>query len=207
MSTIDFIISEKMRLNKIVKLFPASVEVFKSHNLKAIGCCTIPVDPLEDVMKKEGFSQEKILQVVLEINNLKAEAESLDAPKPSEEDFELKMITEGNKKYYKLAGMLFSESAYSNLHSLADDHKGLSIRLEAGGCSGYKYKYDYVDKTAEDEKEFKLSEKLSIYLNDFSFGKLSSSVVDFKIGLHDSGIKIINPNMKGACSCGTSISV
>ena len=123
--------------------------------------------------------------------------------KPVKEDFEVKEIQEGNKKYYKLAGLLFSESAYANLHQLATK-PGLRIKLNRGGCSGFKYHYDFYDAPEEGEQTYKLSDQLSIFMDDFTYEKTKGSVVDYEIGLHGSGMKIKNPHVKNSCSCGVS---
>lgn len=112
-------------------------------------------------------------------------------------------IQEGNKAYYKVAGLMFSESAYQNLHNLASK-PGLRIKLHKGGCSGFKYQYDFYDAPESDEKVYALSDKLSIYMDDFTMEKTAGSVIDYEIGLHGSGMKIINPHVKNSCSCGTS---
>ena len=112
-------------------------------------------------------------------------------------------VQEGNKTYYKLAGMLFSEAAYKNLHQL-NDKKGLRINLKKGGCSGFKYHYDFCDGPQGEDKTLNLSDDLEIYIDDFTIENSSGTVLDFSLGLHGSGLKIINPNQKGSCSCGVS---
>lgn len=112
-------------------------------------------------------------------------------------------IKEGNKTYYKLAGLMFTESAYQNLHALANK-PGLRIQLQKGGCSGFKYHYDFYDVPQEEEKAYKLSDTLSIYMDDFTKDKTAGSVIDYEVGLHGSGMKIVNPHVKNSCSCGTS---
>lgn len=112
-------------------------------------------------------------------------------------------VQEGNKTYYKVADLLFTESAYQNLHSLANK-PGLRINLRRGGCSGFKYEYDFFDAPQDEEKTYELSDKLAIYMDDFTREKTAGSVVDYEVGLHGSGMKIINPHVKNSCSCGTS---
>lgn len=202
----DFHISRQMRLNKIVKLLPESVKVLQKHNIKAIGCCNIPVDPLEQVLKKEGIEDGQIDQIVSELEALKSDQDHQKFLRPTEDDYLIQEVKEGNKNYYRLAGMLFSESAFSNIINLADK-PALRIKLEAGGCSGFKYQYDYVDKSEDGEYEFRMADNFSLRINEFTFHKLHGSIVDFKLGLHDSGLKIINPNIKGSCSCGTSVNI
>ncbi len=199
----NVIITKRMRFNKIVSVFPESIEIFKALKMDAVGCCTLPMDPLEDLMKKEGFSDQDIDQALTDINELKDQKALENSRKPEQSDYKLEEIQEGNKKYHKIGGLLFTDSAVHNVHNLADK-AGLKIRLEAGGCSGYKYQFDFAETPEESEYTFALSEKLKLFLDQFTYSKLYGSVVDFKIGLHDSGLQIHNPNLKNSCSCGVS---
>jgi len=124
--------------------------------------------------------------------------------KPQKADFEASKIQEGNKTYYRLAGLIFSQAAFDNLHQLKTA-KGLRIKVDRGGCSGFKYAYDFFDKPQEEENVFPLSEDLHIFMDDFTFSKLHGSSIDFTLGLHGAGLKIINPNVKNSCSCGVSV--
>lgn len=112
-------------------------------------------------------------------------------------------VNEGNKVYYQIAKILISESAYKNLHQL-NDKKGLRINLKKGGCSGFKYLYDFANGPIEEDKTFHLSNELELYIDDFTLENSKGTVVDFTVGLHGAGLKIINPNQKGSCSCGVS---
>lgn len=191
-------ISTNMSVDEILTLSPDSAVILQNAGLKCTGCDARTERKLKEFVK--DLSPAEVDKILDHLNKLKQEDE---LEKPSAKDFELEEIKEGNKMYFKIAGLLFSENAYSNLHQLKTA-KGLRIRLSTGGCSGFKYDYDFFDAPLEDEKIYKMSDELELYMSDFSFGHSKGSVVDFSVGLHASGLQIINPNKKRSCSCGTS---
>ncbi len=194
-------ITKDTTVKEILKIVPDSVIFLKSAGLDCFGCEGGSEKTLAEEMQHRD---EKAINALLDrINQLKAEKEQEQTPVPTEKDFKAEEILEGNKRYYRLAGLLFSENAYQNLHNLKTG-KGLRMRMETGGCSGFKYNYDFFDQPLEDENAYELSETLSIFMNDLTFAKLHGSIIDFQLGLHGSGLKIINPNIKRTCSCGTS---
>lgn len=192
-------------ISKIMDIYPDSVEYMMEIGLSCFSCSANTEERLNEGMKLHGFSDAEIDQLIEKINTGFQTYRETKMKIPTEADFNLEIIQEANTKYYRLAGLMFTETAYDALHELLDEFKGLQIRLDAGGCSGYSYTYDFKNAPEEDEKTFTLSEKLELYMNDFTFNKLHSSIVDFKFGIKDAGLKFINPNIKDACHCGTSV--
>lgn len=202
-------ITKDLPIAEILELVPDAVELMLAEGLHCVGCGANTMETLEQGMELHGFSPEDITLMVTKIEKLRQEKEAEKAANqvktPQPQDFQAKPIEEGNKTYYQVAGMTFSQAAYDAIHSLSPDKPGLGIRMEAGGCAGYSLKYNYQTGPKDDEKVFSLSNKMEIYLNDFTFDKLHSSVVDFESGLSGSGLKFINPNTKASCSCGISV--
>lgn len=192
----------EMTVDKIFEIAPDAVIILKNAKLDCTGCNARTDRTLERVFEMNATAKEQQEKILEHLNKLKQRDEKLAEPSP--EDLKVQEIEEGNKKYYKLAGLLFTANAYRNLHQLAEK-KGLRIRLATGGCSGFKYEFDFYDDAEKDQREYKLSDQLSIYLDDFSFDRSRGSIVDFTFGLHSSGLQIINPNSKRSCSCGVSI--
>ena len=190
-----------MSIAEIFELAPDSVVIMENAGLKCTGCDARTDRKLSDLASE--LTPVEMGKLLEHLNKLKQIDTSLD--QPTDADMKSEAITEGNKKYFKLAGLLFTENAYKNLHALSEK-AGLQIKLQTGGCSGFKYDYDYIDCPAEGERSYELSEELKIFLDDFTFTKSKGSVVDFTVSLHSSGLTIHNPNTKRACSCGTSIS-
>lgn len=194
-------ITTDMSVATIIELTPDSVVIMNNAGLKCTGCNVDTTKPLKNFLK--SFDEKAVDKLLDHLNKLK---QTSSEPKtPEKKDFKLHEIIEGNKRYYKIAGLTFTESAYKNLHQLSEK-RGLRIRLVTGGCSGFKYEYDFYDQPEANEKTYQLSDSMAIYMDDFTFDRSYGSVIDFTIGLHSSGLQIINPRKKRACSCGTSIS-
>ena len=83
--------------------------------------------------------------------------------------------------------------------------KSLRIGLEAGGCSGYQYGFNYDDK-----KETDLvisSQGIDVIIDPQSAELMKGSVIDYKEDMSGEGFAIQNPNVKKSCGCGNSVEV
>jgi iron-sulfur cluster assembly protein len=191
-------------IHKVLETVPDSVELMLEVGLHCFGCSANTEELLHEGMKIHGFSDEEIDDFVQRLNLLYKDQEESQLKKPSDSDKSLEMIREGNKQYYKIAGLLIAESAYKALHEL-QTKLGIQIKVEAGGCNGYTYIYEYHDTPQPDEKIYTLSPDLDIFMSDFTYDKLHSSVVEYESGLQGSGLVFNNPNTKDACHCGSSV--
>lgn len=192
-------------INKIMELYPDSVEHMMEIGLHCFSCSANTIERLNEGMKSHGFTDKEIDQLTEKINQGFQEYQQKTLKKPTNQDFQAQKIQETNTLYYKVAGLMFTETAYNALHELLDDFKGLQIRLDPGGCSGYSYLYDFKNAPAEDEDSYLLSDQITLYINQFTFDKLYGTFVDFTFGIKDAGLKFQNPNSKDACHCGTSV--
>jgi iron-sulfur cluster assembly protein len=192
-------------INKILEAVPEAVDIMREIGLHCFGCSSSNTELLHQGMAAHGFSTEETDTLVEKLNKLLREQNDRLQHKPADQDFIITEIKEANKTYFKIAGVLFTEFALNTLHEMLEDLNGLQIRLDPGGCSGFTYTYDFVNDPREDEKTYKLSDKLNLYMNDFTFDKLHGTIIDFKIGIKDAGLKFNNPNTKDSCHCGTSV--
>lgn len=198
-------ITKHWPIHKIIELIPGSVELMMEIGLHCFSCSARMDERLNDGMQSHGFTDEDTNELVDKLNELLAQERTKKRNTPTDQDSICQKIEEANKTYYRIAGLLFTEFAYNTLHEMLENFKGLQIRLDAGGCSGYSYTYDFTNQPQTDESTYPMSDKLSIYMNDFTFDKLCGTVVDFKIGIKDAGLKFSNPNTKDSCHCGTSV--
>jgi iron-sulfur cluster assembly accessory protein len=196
-------VKKTMTIADILESVPDSVQVMLDAGLHCVGCHANLYETLEEGMLGHGFNNEEIDELVAKINSIGKEQAA--EKKPTEEDFKTEKVREDEELFYILGGLKLTEKAYHSIHELANGKKGLQIRIDAGGCSGYSYKYDFADKPEQDEKKYTLSDNITIFMNDFSFDKLHGSVVDFQSGLQGSGLTFENPNTTGSCGCGTSV--
>lgn len=91
-------------------------------------------------------------------------------------------------------------------HLIAHRNKptlGIRVSVRSGGCSGLKYKFEYVDekKPADEEVSFK---GVRVFIDPKAILHLVGTTLDFKDEVVRSGFVFINPNEKGKCGCGES---
>lgn len=81
----------------------------------------------------------------------------------------------------------------------------LRVFLQGGGCSGFKYQYDFIEAPDEKDKIFEF-EDIKICIDRKSYLFLNGLEIDYKEDLFNSGIVFNNPNATRSCGCGESIS-
>ena len=89
----------------------------------------------------------------------------------------------------------------------AEDLKeqGLRLRVVGGGCAGFTYDLYFEDQTTDMDEQFE-SNGVKLYVDPLSFQYLEDTEIDYVEGVHGSGFKFNNPNTKGSCGCGSSVS-
>lgn len=86
----------------------------------------------------------------------------------------------------------------------------LRIVVEGGGCSGFKYRYEFDTKANDDDCLFfseNTSIESSVVVDQVSLGFLKDATLDYKEDLGSAGFEIRNPNATARCGCGNSFSV
>ena len=83
--------------------------------------------------------------------------------------------------------------------------QALRIAVNGGGCSGFMYDYQFVDKINNDDYILELN-SIKIIIDPLSQKFLNNSTLDFVNELGYSYFQIINPNAKNKCGCGNSFS-
>jgi iron-sulfur cluster assembly accessory protein len=82
---------------------------------------------------------------------------------------------------------------------------GLRVGVEGGGCSGLQYHLDITKGRSDDTTIEHLGVK--VFVDPRSLQYVEGSRVDYSDALTGAGFKIVNPNEKNSCGCGTSFSV
>ena len=81
----------------------------------------------------------------------------------------------------------------------------LRIGLQGGGCSGFMYKYEFIDLPGEKDKLFEFDDiKICIDIKSYLF--LNGTEIDYKEDLLKSGLVFNTPDVSRTCGCGESIS-
>jgi iron-sulfur cluster assembly protein len=82
---------------------------------------------------------------------------------------------------------------------------GLRVGVEGGGCSGFQYRLDITKGRADDQVVEHMGVK--VFIDPRSLQYVEGSRVEYSDALTGAGFKIVNPNEKSTCGCGTSFSV
>ncbi len=82
----------------------------------------------------------------------------------------------------------------------------LSIGLQGGGCSGFKYNIDFMEPP-EDESLYRSIDRggLRVLCDKKSYLFLMGTEIDYEETLMSSGFTFNNPMAKSTCGCGESV--
>jgi len=80
--------------------------------------------------------------------------------------------------------------------------KYFRISVKGGGCSGFKYSFDFDDKIEKNDLIFE-----NTIIDKNSLDIISGSVVDFKKEMIGDSFIINNPKASSSCGCGLSFSI
>ena len=83
--------------------------------------------------------------------------------------------------------------------------QGLRLRVVGGGCAGFSYDLYFEDKPTDMDETFE-DRGVKLYIDPLSYQYLDGTEIDYVEGLHGSGFKFGNPNVKSTCGCGSSFS-
>lgn len=83
---------------------------------------------------------------------------------------------------------------------------GVRVSIVKGGCSGYKYKFEHATKILSSDETI-VYKGVQVFLDRMAVLKLLGSTMDYQDNLISSGFTFKNPNIKGICGCGESISI
>ena len=89
-----------------------------------------------------------------------------------------------------------------NLITKGDEKKYFRITVQGGGCSGFKYNFDFDSKISSDDMVFGKT-----IIDKSSLDIISGSVVDFKKEMIGESFVIENPKATASCGCGLSFSI
>lgn len=82
----------------------------------------------------------------------------------------------------------------------------LRVSVLGGGCSGFRYDFEIVSETNDDDLIIEKS-GARIAIDSVSVPYMAGSEIDFVDDLVGASFKISNPNVTASCGCGTSFSL
>ncbi len=89
-----------------------------------------------------------------------------------------------------------------NIITKGQDKKFFRITVLGGGCSGFKYKFDFDSNSNNDDIIFGKA-----IIDKSSLEIIAGSVIDFKKEMIGESFVIDNPKATSSCGCGLSFSV
>jgi Fe-S cluster assembly protein SufA/iron-sulfur cluster assembly protein len=104
-----------------------------------------------------------------------------------------------------------TEEARAHILRVIGENDGVRLEIRAGkGCGGNEYDFSLVGAGKADALDLyvDLAENRRLYVRPMDFfTKLSGVTIDFKADdVGNRRIHILNPNEKGRCGCGESVS-
>ena len=102
-----------------------------------------------------------------------------------------------------------SETAARRLQALSKTEGRplmLRVAVEAGGCSGFSYKFDLIDQAEPDDLKIE-RDGASAVVDVVSLALLNGSEIDFVDELAGAEFRVRNPNARSSCGCGVSFSI
>lgn len=179
-------ITAEMTIAEILDLFPGKsqklAQTMTNAGLHCSSCSAKTWETLEAGVLGHGMTRQKLEDLVKDLNAI-LEEES--------DENTITLTPRAAKKFLEFA----KEEGFQKC--------GLRFGDMAGGCGGFQYILDFVENPDEDDAIF-LSEGIEIYVKKGVVPRLIGSIIDYVDGIHSSGFKISNPNVKSGCGCGAS---
>ena len=82
----------------------------------------------------------------------------------------------------------------------------LRVSVEGGGCSGFQYRFE-IDRERADDDIAVVRDGATVLIDQISIGYLKGSEIDFVDDLIGASFRVVNPQAKASCGCGTSFSI
>ncbi len=82
----------------------------------------------------------------------------------------------------------------------------LRVSVEGGGCSGFMYKYEFVDSILADDYVLE-EDGAKVAVDQISQSYIDGCVLDFIEELGTAYFEIRNPNAVAKCGCGNSFAI
>jgi iron-sulfur cluster insertion protein len=102
-----------------------------------------------------------------------------------------------------------SETAARRLQTLSKTEGRplmLRVAVEAGGCSGFSYRFDLIDQAEPDDLMIERDGAAAV-VDVVSLALLNGSEIDFVDELAGAEFRVRNPNARSSCGCGVSFSI
>lgn len=107
------------------------------------------------------------------------------------------------------ASLVFCDAAAIKVKELLADEENpnqvLRVFVTGGGCSGFKYGFNFDQQAAEDDTTV-VSQGVMLVVDPMSLQYLEGAEIDYKETAEGAQFVIRNPNASSTCGCGSSFS-
>ena len=191
--TKDILISEVLALNPSKSAVLA--EMLLDFGIHCIGCGASTFETLGQGVVGHGFSEQQLDKLIDDLNKVIAEESETtkDNKEITTEIFSLKLSDNAIKKVKEIMKQKRNKNTSSTLR----------VSVVPGGCSGYLYDLQIMDKASKDDLNFK-QDGVNIAVDKKSTEMLHGMIIDYIATLNESGFKFNNPNAQHGCGCGKS---
>jgi iron-sulfur cluster assembly accessory protein len=102
--------------------------------------------------------------------------------------------------------IIFTKAALGEMKKFADAEALSYFRVSVlpGGCSGFKYEFNLVERPEVDDIIIEQENGLSVVVDPFSSSYLNGTLVHYTMSMQASGFTFQNPNSTAKCGCGSS---
>jgi iron-sulfur cluster assembly protein len=87
------------------------------------------------------------------------------------------------------------------------DVLGLRLYVEKSGCSGFRYKLDFVTEANDNDIKIPINEHITLFVSQQDQSYVNGTEIDFVTEGLNSNFQFRNPNASGTCGCGESFAV
>ena len=165
-------------------------EIMIDFGIHCVGCGAAAFETLEQGVLGHGHSEEDLNNLVKQINDALEDNSKSEEPK-NIKNFSLKFTKTAIGKIKQIIKQGKKENAI------------LRISVLSGGCSGFIYNLEIINKPIKSDLNFKKS-NINIAVAKKGIEMLDGIEIDFVDNLNESGFKFNNPNSQKECGCGKS---
>lgn len=80
------------------------------------------------------------------------------------------------------------------------------VRVVGGGCAGFSYDMCFEETVSELDEVIEIEPTIKVAIDPISLQYLEGITIDYLDSQFGAGFKFLNPNVKGSCGCGSSVS-
>ena len=171
-------------------------EIMMNFGIHCTGCGAASFETLEQGVLGHGFSQTDLDKLINELNRA---LENEDSPGVNNSGGTCEVSNEFKLTLTSVA----IEKVKESMSQRNKDNSTLKVSVLAGGCSGFLYDLQFIDKPVNGDINFK-QDDLNVAVDKKSIEMLDGIEIDYVDTLMESGFKFNNPNASAGCGCGKS---